>query len=250
MNGLLLIDKPKGWTSFDVVAKVRSVLRQPQILVDSGGRNDATKVSAPASPTNPKRKIKVGHAGTLDPLATGLMLILVGDYCKRAQEFSKLDKSYAVTALLGQTSTTGDAEGQKQPVSDRQPSLAEVKTALQRFMGPIQQTPPAYSAVKINGQRAYKLARAGQAVKIEPRTVTIYDITEVDYQYPRLSFTVSVSSGTYIRSLVEDVGQVLGVGAYTTELRRLSIGQFGIAQALALANCSGQELQANLHKVK
>lgn len=209
MDGILLIDKPTGWTSFDVVAKVRGLVRQAGVA-----------------------KPKVGHTGTLDPLATGLVVIVLGSYCKRAQEFSKLDKTYEVTARLGQTSTTGDEEGVK-TVSKEQGRVSEeaLQAALQKFTGEIQQIPPAYSAIKVNGQRAYKLARAGQEVKLQPRTVIIHSITEVEYHHPELSFTTHVSSGTYIRTLVEDIGQTLGTGAYTTHLRRASVGPYLIEKA-------------------
>ncbi len=203
MNGILLVDKPKGWTSHDVVAKIRSLLRQQGI-----------------------EKPKVGHAGTLDPLATGLLIILIGSYCKRAQEFSKLDKTYKVTVELGETSTTGDAEGEKTKISDKKPLLEQLQAALETFKGEIQQTPHAYSAIKIGGQRAYKLARAGKEVKLESRKVKIYEIKDIKYTYPEVEFTAKVSSGTYIRSLVEDIGQKLGAGAYMTNLKRVQIGKF------------------------
>lgn len=210
MNGILLIDKPVGWTSFDVVAKVRGLVRQETGL----------------------KKPKVGHTGTLDPLATGLLIIVVGTYCKRAQEFSKLDKVYEVTMKLGQTSTTGDEEGEKTVVSDEQPALDKVKKTLEKFVGEQMQTPPIYSAIKVDGQRAYKLAREGKEVKLEPRKVTVYSISDIKYSYPAVKFTTKVSSGTYIRSLVEDIGKQLGVGAYMSALRRTEIGEYKLTQAL------------------
>jgi tRNA pseudouridine55 synthase len=208
VNEVLLIDKPKGWTSFDVVGKVRSQLRQ-----QTG------------------QKVKVGHAGTLDPLATGLLIVLVGQATKRQDAFMKQDKVYQVTMKLGQTSTTADEEGEKTDVSDRQPTETEVQAAIQKFVGQISQVPPAYSAIKIDGQRAYKLARTGKEVKIEPRQVNIYEITDVTYEYPLISFTARVSSGTYIRSLVTDIGEALQTGAYMTDLRRTQVGDFSIEQA-------------------
>lgn len=216
MNGYLLIDKPLGWSSFDVVAKIRGVLR-------------ATKIAVP-------RKIKVGHTGTLDPLATGLMIIVVGSYCKRAQEFSKLDKTYEVTMRLGQTSTTGDEEGEKTVSSEqRAVSSEELQEAIAQLRGEIMQTPPMYSAIKVDGQRAYKLARAGQIVTLAPRQVTVYSLQITNYTYPEVKFTVHVSSGTYIRSLVEDIGKLLGTGAYVSALRRTQVGQWGISDALQVA---------------
>jgi tRNA pseudouridine55 synthase len=209
-DGILLVDKPKGWTSHDVVAKVRGILKK-----EAG------------------KKIKVGHTGTLDPLATGLMVLVIGSYCKRASEFSKLDKTYGVTMKLGETSATGDEEGAKTKVSDKEPAEDEIKSVLVSFVGEIQQTPPAYSAIKIDGRRAYKLAREGEAVKLEPRPVTIYEITDIKYDYPLVSFIAKVSSGTYIRSLTEDIGEKLGTGAYLTGLRRTMVGGFSIEQAIS-----------------
>ena len=209
MDGLLLVDKPKGWTSFDVVAKVRGILKKSGV-----------------------QKPKVGHTGTLDPLATGLLVLTLGSYTKRAQEFSKLDKTYEVTMKLGQTSTTGDEEGEKTVVSKHQPTKAEIATNLRLFVGEIKQVPPAYSAIKVGGQRAYKLARAGKAVKLEPRKVKIYSIELTNYSYPFVEFRATVSSGTYIRSLVEDIGRQLGTGAYMSDLRRTQIGSFHVDNAV------------------
>ncbi len=206
MNGILLIDKPKGWTSFDVVAKVRGMVKQ------------ATGIKRP----------KVGHAGTLDPLATGLLIILVGDYCKRAQEYSKLDKIYEVELKLGETSTTDDAEGEITKISGKNPSKDEVLAAIDSFVGDIEQIPPIYSAIKIDGKRAYKLAREGQQPEMKSRTVTVHSITNIDYKYPFISFTTEVSSGTYIRSLARDIGEKLTTGAYMTDLNRTSIGSYSI----------------------
>lgn len=208
-DGILLINKPKGWSSFDVVAKVRNQLKN-----ELG------------------RKVKVGHTGTLDPLATGLMILVIGSYCKRAADYSKLDKVYEVTMRLGQTSTTGDEEGEKSAVSDRIPTHDEVKGSLVEFEGEIMQTPPVFSAIKIGGKRAYELARAGKEVRIEPRKVTIYDIEMGSYEYPFVEFLASVSSGTYIRSLVQDVGQRLETGAYMSDLVRTSVADFQLSDAI------------------
>lgn len=209
MNGILLIDKPRGWTSFDVVAKVRGVVKAKTGL----------------------KRPKVGHAGTLDPLATGLLIILVGDYCKRASEYSKLDKTYEVELRLGQTSTTDDAEGEITAVNEREPAPEEVKEAINGFVGEISQKPPIFSAIKVDGQRAYKLARKGQTPEMKARPVTIHSITEIHYKYPKVSFLAEVSSGTYIRSLVHDLGEELGTGAYMTDLKRTRISDFQLASA-------------------
>jgi tRNA pseudouridine55 synthase len=208
-NGYLLIDKPAGLSSFGVVGRVRWQLSR---LAD--------------------KKVKVGHTGTLDPFATGLMIIVVGDYCKRASEFSKLDKSYEATIRLGETSTTGDPEGEITKINDDQPTRAAIDAAIDQFRGEITQTPPAFSAIKINGQRAYKLARAGQVVDMPSRTVTVSSLSVKKYEYPFLTVTCDVSSGTYIRTLAEDIGKALGTGAYTTALRRTRVGQWSLADAI------------------
>lgn len=232
-DGMILIDKPKGWSSFDVVAKVRSVLRTSnQLSLNSSQREQNTDNRIL---NNPSPKVKVGHTGTLDPMATGLMIIVVGSYCKRASEFSKLDKVYEVTMRLGQTSTTGDEEGEKTAVSDERPVKSEVQAVLEQFRGEIMQTPPIYSAIKVNGQRAYKLAREGKEVKLEPREVTVYSLQITDYKYPFVKFTTKVSSGTYIRSLAEDIGKKLGTGAYMSDLRRTQVGEFSIKESIAIS---------------
>lgn len=223
MDGILLVDKPSGWTSFDAVAKVRGALKK-------------------AGETKPK----VGHTGTLDPLATGLLVLLVGKATKQAPELSKADKTYHAELKLGQTSTTGDEEGEKSVVSERVSSNEEVQKALDSFVGEIEQIPPAFSAIKVDGQRAYKLARQGKTVKIEPRRIKIYEITEVDYKYPTLKFTVKVSSGTYIRTLAEDIGQTLGTGAYLTNLRRTQVGTFDLKDAINVENISAEAIYNHL----
>lgn len=218
-DGILLVDKPAGWTSFDVVAKVRG-----QIRAEYRARGE--------KPT--KRQQKVGHAGTLDPFATGLLIILLGDATKKAGEFLKLDKVYEATIYLGATSTTGDPEGELTPVSDRQPTKDEVQAAVRQFVGEIQQRPPAYSAIKIDGQRAYKLARKGKEVEMPLRTVMIHSLEILDYTYPELKIRTHVGSGTYIRTLAKDIGAALGTGAYCRQLRRTRVGEWDIADAQVL----------------
>lgn len=224
VNGILLVDKPSGWTSFDVVAKVRGMVKRETGL----------------------KKPKVGHTGTLDPLATGLLVLCLGDYCKRAGEFSKLDKVYEVTMKPGETSTTGDEEGEKTVASERVPSSEEIQGALKQFTGEIMQTPPAYSAVKVNGQRAYKLAREGKEVVIEPRQVTAYRLQMTEYVYPEVKFTAKVSSGTYIRSLVQDIGEKLGTGAYMSGLVRTEVGEFKLKDAVQMDGLDVKTIANNL----
>ncbi|QJU08889.1 tRNA pseudouridine(55) synthase TruB [Candidatus Saccharibacteria bacterium oral taxon 488] len=213
MDEVLLIDKPAGMTSFGVVARLRRVLSQ------AAGK-----------------KVKVGHTGTLDPFATGLMIIVTGKKCREADTFTKLDKWYEAELILGEVSTTGDPEGELTHVSARQPSRSEVEAVLGAFVGEIKQRPPIFSAIKINGRRAYQLARQGQPVDMPERTVSIYTLELVTYEYPRLVIRAHVSSGTYIRSLAVDIGQKLGTGAYCHQLRRQAIAEYDVAQAKPLAD--------------
>ena len=208
-DDIVLIDKPRGISSFGVVAKVRYHLSQQL-----------------------GKKAKVGHTGTLDPFATGLMILVTGTMCKRAQEFTKQDKIYQATFVLGKTSSTADVEGKLRQRSRQRPSLATIQLAMTQLTGVIWQTPPVFSAIKINGQRAYQLARQGRAVEMPRRQVTIYRLELLDYTYPRLTVRVKVSSGTYIRSLAVDLGRALGVGAYCQTLRRLVIADKTVDQAL------------------
>ncbi|HSX37118.1 MAG TPA: tRNA pseudouridine(55) synthase TruB [Patescibacteria group bacterium] len=230
MQGILLVDKPAGWTSFDVVNYVRKIVAQ-------------------AEGKKPKNT-KVGHTGTLDPFATGLLVLLIGkEYTKRAGEFSKLDKTYEVTMKLGETSTTGDPEGEITNLARSEranPSEAAINSAMDQFIGEIQQVPPAYSAIKVNGQRAYKLARAGKEVVIEPRKVTVYRLQVTEYSYPEVKFIAEVSSGTYIRTLVEDIGKALGTGAYATALRRTTVGKFSVETAQKVENLDSRLIEENL----
>lgn len=210
-DGILLVDKPANMTSFGVVARVRRVLSE---------RNGM--------------KTKVGHSGTLDPFATGLLILCVGQECKHAGEYMKHDKIYEATIRLGQTSTTGDPEGEITEVSDQRPSREELEKVLKQFTGTIKQTPPAHSAIKVNGQRAYHLARKGQKVDIPEREVIIHSVELIDYSFPEVKIRTHVSSGTYIRSLAEDIGKALGTGAYCTQLRRTAINDWNIEQAQTL----------------
>lgn len=216
MDKVLLIDKPTTWSSFDVVAKIRSILR-----------------------TKTGLKAKVGHAGTLDPFATGLLIVLTGKRTKEQDKFMKLDKVYEANLKLGAVSTTGDPEGdiiEKTEVSA--PTISEVETSLKGLTGEIFQTPPIFSAIKIGGQRAYKLARKGQDVKMEPRLVKIYQIELINYSWPCLYIRVACSSGTYIRALAEQIGEALGTGAYLTALRRTKIGEFDIKNAKTIEDAA------------
>lgn len=211
---VILIDKPDKMTSFGVVARVRR------------------KLTAEAG-----RKIKVGHTGTLDPFATGLMILLSGKFTRRAGEFSKLDKVYEAEFVLGKSSSTGDPEGE---ITEKKfakiPEKSEIEKIIrENFLGEIEQTPPIFSAVKIGGERAYKLARRGKNVEIPSRKVKIFALEILAYDFPILKIRAHVSSGTYIRSLAVDLGEKLGVGAYVLTLRRVKVGEFSIKQAENLA---------------
>ena len=209
----IYIDKPAGWTSFDVVAYLRRAYKQ---------KNPAEK--------NPR----VGHAGTLDPFATGLLIVGLGRAAtKRLDEFKKLKKTYLAGLHLGQTSDTGDPEGKisDAPTPAKSPTEKEIKIVLKKFLGKQLQTPPMYSAKKINGQKLYDLARAGKTVERVPAQIEIYDIKIIRYAWPILEIEVTCSAGTYIRTLAEDLGRALGCGAYCETLRRLAIGDITVSEA-------------------
>lgn len=212
-DDILLIDKPANMTSFGVVARIRRVLTQ-----QAG------------------KKVKVGHTGTLDPFATGLMMIVTGKECKNAEKYSKLDKVYEATIRLGEESTTGDPEGEIAPVSDKKPTRAEVEVALGQLTGIITQQPPVFSAIKINGQRAYKLAREGKTVEMPTRQIEVHSIEVIHYRYPELKIRTHVSSGTYIRTLATDAGKILDTGAYCTQLRRTAVAKWNVADAQKLSD--------------
>lgn len=209
---ILAFDKPKEWTSFGLVARVRWLLSQ--------------KLGT---------KIKIGHAGTLDPLATGVLLLCTGKATKRIEELQAHTKEYVATLKLGATTPSFDME---HPEDATYPTdhitLEQIKEVLQGFVGTIEQTPPAYSACKISGVRAFNLARNGQEVKLKPKILTIDEIELVDYRKPLLTIRVVCSKGTYIRALARDIGQALNSGAYLTDLRRTRIGDYKVDQCLKL----------------
>jgi tRNA pseudouridine55 synthase len=210
---VLLINKPLYWTSFDAVKKVRNLVRIK----------------------------KVGHAGTLDPLATGLLIICTGKFTKRISEFMAQEKEYTGTFTLGATTPTYDLEsepGNLKPVNHISPEA--IRKAAAAFTGEIQQVPPAHSAIKVEGKRVYEMARQGKAVKIEPRTITIKEFNITKIEMPVVSFKVVCSTGTYIRSLADDVGRALGCGAYLSSLCRTRIGTFSLDQAITVDQLAAQ----------
>lgn len=209
-NGLLVIDKPLGWTSMGVCKKVRWLLVQ-------GGA---------------KKKVKVGHAGTLDPLATGVLVVLVGKATKLQDRYMAGEKEYVADIDLAHFSTTDDREGDRTVVElGELPSRDDVERACRTFVGEIAQRPPAYSAMKVDGKRAYKLARQGEEIELKARPVVIHEIGVVEYAYPRLVLDVRCGKGTYIRSLARDLGETLGTGGMLDGLRRTRVGEWGIDRA-------------------
>ncbi|MCG7858879.1 tRNA pseudouridine(55) synthase TruB [Flavihumibacter sp.] len=204
---VLLIDKPLEWTSFDAVRKIRNLVK--------------TK--------------KVGHAGTLDPLATGLLIICTGKFTKKINEYMAREKEYTGTITLGAVTPTFDLESEPQLHKDISGLSDEsIRKATAIFTGPILQVPPIHSAIKINGKRVYELARKGIEVQMEPRTVTIsvFEITSI--KMPVVHFRVVCSTGTYIRSLANDFGAALGCGGYLSSLRRTRIGEFRVEDAYTM----------------
>lgn len=206
-GGFILIDKPVGPTSFDIVYQVRKKLRIQ----------------------------KVGHAGTLDPLASGLLIIACGKATKQIDQFQGLPKGYRFTIKLGATTKTDDAQAPEEHKHDIGLITEEnIAQAAQAFIGCIAQIPPIYSAIKINGQRAYDLARKDQEIILQSRPVMIYQLYITDLQLPFVSFELWCSKGTYVRSLARDIGQKLGCGAYVTQLRRIAIGSFNVDDAITI----------------
>lgn len=211
LGALLLINKPKGWTSFDVVNKIRGLLRHHYQI----------------------KNIKVGHSGTLDPMATGLLLICTGAWTKELHHLTGLDKTYTARITLGIATDTYDAEG---ATTDEQPvpalDLMDIQKKLQPFTGTFLQHPPAYSAIKKEGKPLYELARAGKEVKTEPRQVTVFDLQIIQYAAPHLDILIHCGSGFYVRSLAHDLGQSLGCGAHLSALTRNTVGPYSLEDAL------------------
>ena len=221
MDGLLLIDKPAGITSHDVVDRVRRI---------AGTR-------------------RVGHAGTLDPFATGLLILGINKGTKKLTSLIGLDKTYEATARLGATSTTDDPEGEiAETEIATPPTQQELENALNQFRGGYDQTAPLFSAKKIGGKKLYELARKGKTEGVTPPTkhVAITNLMITDYNYPNLSFTTTCSSGTYIRALARDIGAALKIGAYLTALRRTRISSHDIKDAITLDDLDEKTLDTKL----
>lgn len=207
---LILVDKPKGWTSFDAVNKIKNLIRRKYNL----------------------KKIKVGHSGTLDPMATGLLLVCTGAWTRELHHLTHLDKTYHAEITLGVETNTYDAEGEILSVKTV-PALRieDFGEILLPFSGDFLQVPPAFSAIKKDGKPLYELARAGKEVKPEARKVTIHDIEVVSFAENKLLLNVHCGSGFYVRSLAHDIGEVIGCGAHLSALSRTMIGTYSLADA-------------------
>jgi len=213
--GVIVVDKPDGPTSHKVVSIVRS---------GTGVR-------------------KVGHAGTLDPRASGVLVLCLGPATRLSEYLSSSIKIYEAGIRFGESTETYDAEGETTRSAGKVPTEVQIESALEMFRGEIQQIPPPYSAIKLQGKKAYELAREGKPVKLDPRSVTVYELTKLQYEPPDLSIRVECSAGTYIRSLAHDLGQALSTGAHLSALRRLRAGPFGLEDAVSL-----EELQEAMRR--
>jgi tRNA pseudouridine55 synthase len=208
LNHIIVLDKPAGISSAKAVDKVKRVL---------------------------PRGTKIGHAGTLDPFATGVLLLLIGRATKLCERLMDQPKQYEATMKLGATTATDDPESPEMPVEGVAPVAAErILAALPQFVGAIQQRPPAFSAMKVAGRRAYDLARDGKPPELQPRTVQVYRIDLLGFAWPLLRLRIDCGRGTYIRAIARDLGEALGVGGYLTQLRRTRIGEFGVESAVTL----------------
>ena len=214
INGrVLMIDKEIHWTSFDVVNKIRNHLKN--------------YLGIP--------KIKVGHAGTLDPLATGLVIVCTGKFTKQILHYQDLSKTYEATFKFGETTPSFDLEtAVDQTYSWEHITHSGFEKVVETFTGEIEQIPPMYSAKKIDGKRAYNLARKGKSVELQPSNVTVYSMEILSFQLPEIKLLINCSKGTYIRSLARDLGESLSSGAHLTALRRLKIGDFDVKDSMTV----------------
>lgn len=226
IDGILLIDKQRDITSYDVIRKLKKVL--------------------------PKKQ-KIGHAGTLDPFATGLLIILLGKATKRMSSILQLKKKYLVKAEFGYATDTQDSTGEKINISENIEKISKEKIVEEigkNLLGEIEQTPPVYSAVKIKGKRAYELAREGKEVEIKPKQVNIHSFEIVKYDWPFVSFEIECSSGTYVRTLVDDLGKCLDTFATAVELRRSEIGEYDVKDALDSKDISEETVLKKILKLE
>lgn len=221
VSGIINLDKPAGITSARVVDAVKRLL---------------------------PRKTKIGHAGTLDPFATGVLLLLVGKGTKLCERLMGQPKEYIAMIRLGATTATDDPESPEEIPPDSRPCTREqVNALLPEYVGQIMQTPPVFSAMKVAGRRAYDLARRGAEVQLEPRPVQVYELEVLSFEWPLLTLRVRCGRGTYIRSLARDMGRQLSGGGYLTQLRRTRIGDFDVGQAVSLEKLKAEGVAAHLH---
>ena len=223
MDGFLLIDKPAGITSFGVIARLRRI---------TGIR-------------------RIGHAGTLDPFAAGLLIVGIGrGATKHLGEYLGQRKTYEAVAVLGANTITQDKDSDIVPVEGAvMPTEADIRAALPRFTGPLRQTPPMFSAKKIDGKRLYELAREGIEVERKSVAITVYSLEMLSYTPPKLTFRTTVSAGTYVRTLAHDLGHALGTGAYLEQLRRTAIGEYSVENAAQLEALTPENWQERLMPV-
>ncbi len=219
MNGIIIINKEKGWTSHDVVAKIKKITGE-----------------------------KVGHTGTLDPLATGVLPLLIGKGTKFSKYLINHDKTYEVELELGKKTETADSEGKiiEEKEVDTEYISQNLENVLQSFIGKQEQIPPIYSAIKKNGKKLYEYARAGEKVEIEPRKIEIYNIELLKYEENCINFKVSCSKGTYIRSLCEDIAERLNTVGYMKNLKRLQVGEFKLEDAIKIDDANLESIKEHL----
>jgi len=221
INGIINLNKPMRLSSAAAVGRVKRLL---------------------------ERGTRIGHAGTLDPFASGVLLLLIGKATKTCETFMNEPKEYEGTVKFGATTETDDCEAPEIPWADpRPPGIEQIERALASFIGNVQQKPPVFSALKIAGQPAYKLAREGKPVDLKPRTVRIDTIQILDWQWPLLKLRIGCGRGTYIRAIARDLGQILQVGGYLTQLCRTQIGKFDLANAVTLEQLNQDGIAAHLH---
>lgn len=224
MEGVLNIDKPAGPSSARVVGQIKRLL---------------------------PRGTKIGHAGTLDPFATGVLLLLVGRATRCCERLMDQPKQYEATVKFGATTETDDSESDERPVADVGPiSREQIQDAIRQFSGEIIQKPPAFSAMKVGGRRAYQIARSGGIPELKPRKVQVYGIEILEYGWPLLRLRIDCGRGTYIRAIARDLGDALNTGGYLTQLRRTRVGDFHVENAVTPGSLTAETLEARLVPIR
>lgn len=227
MDGIINLDKPAGISSAQALNRIKRLLPLPE---------------PPA-----RKRPKIGHAGTLDPFATGVLVVLIGKCTKLCESMMDKPKAYNTTIRLGATTETLDPESDIIATPKAEPvELAAIETLMPKFIGEIQQMPPAYSALKLQGKPAYQRVRDGEEVELQPRTVNVYGLELISYEWPDLTLNVRCGRGFYVRSLARDIGEQLGVGGYLTQLRRTQVGDYLIDNAVTLEKVLNDGVEAHL----